>query len=469
LGSGDVGIIGLGTMGENLTLNLLEKGFRVSVYNRSPERTRRFVEVHGQAGRVVPTFSVKELVSSLKPPRKVLVLVKAGQPVDDVIEQLSGLLEPGDVLADLGNSHFRDTERRLQRLSGSGVLYAGIGVSGGERGARYGACFMAGGPAEAFEHLAPILRPASADTGEGPACAYLGPRGAGHYVKMVHNGIEYAMLEVIAEAYDILRRGFGIPSAEISATFRRWSRGDLSSFLMEAASQACLKRDPETGRPLVELIEDVAEQKGTGRWCVQDALELGVPTPTIDAAVSQRNLSSLRTLRGGVARAIGLEAGRAGGGEPPLHQLEQAVFCSFLTAFAQGFSQLQAASTAYGYNLDLAEVARVWGGGCIIRARMIEAIKKAYRSPARPEHLFLDPEIAAALRAREGAWRETVALAMSLRIPTPAISTALAYYYSLGSERLPANLIQALRDLFGAHGFRRVDRAGQFHADWGWG
>ena len=464
-----VGLIGLAVMGQNLALNIERNGFPIAVFNRTGERTREFVQGPAAGKRVRPTYTVEELVGALERPRRVLLMVKAGSPVDGAIAQLRPLLDTGDIVIDGGNSLHRDTERRSRELSETGLRFVGMGVSGGEEGALWGPSLMPGGPAEAYRELEPMLRAISAKSEYGDCVSHIGPRSAGHYVKMVHNGIEYGDMQLIAETYDLMRRGLGMSAKEIGETFARWNEGDLSSYLIEVTAAVLAYVDPETGTPLVDLIADQAGQKGTGRWTSQDALELGTPIPTIDAAVWARNISAFKEQRVGAARVLHgpPEAdSRAVDRAPLLRDLEAALFAAKVSSYAQGMALLQAASNEYEYGLDLAEIARIWTGGCIIRARLLGWIMSAFKANSGLVNLMVAPEFAPLLNERTIGLRQAIMVARGLGIPCPAMSAALDYFDSYRQERLPANLIQAQRDYFGAHTYQRIDKPGIFHTEW---
>jgi 6-phosphogluconate dehydrogenase len=458
----DLGLIGLGVMGQNLALNFQNHGYSIAVYNRTGQKTKDFVAKHSEISAV---YTLREFVDALSRPRRVFMMVTAGPAVDAAIDNLSGLLSRGDVLMDGGNSHFKDTERRGSELEKLGISYLGVGVSGGEEGALRGPCLMVGGARQGYDHVSEMLRAIAAQV-DGPCCEYLGPRGAGHYVKMVHNGIEYAIIQTIAEAYDLLTRGNKSNISQVRKIFKKWNDGELNSFLMEIATQVLKKSDPATGKPLVSVILDRAKQKGTGKWTSQNALDLGTPTPTIDAAVTARNLSALKNER--VKAAETSKRRRTSGSFPDnfTDRLEGAVRASMIMSYAQGFHLMCAASAEYGYEIPFGEVARIWKGGCIIRARMLDSIYRAFKANANLVNLMVDPEFAGILTKLDRRWRDTVRAAKASAIPIPAISASLDYYDGYTSERLPANLIQALRDLFGAHGYERNDKSGEFHTDW---
>ena len=466
----ELGVIGLGVMGENLALNVEDHGYRVALWTHTEGKVQRFVERSGAERRWVATRTLEEFTAALVPPRRVLLMVKAGAPVDEMLERLAPHLAPGDVVIDGGNSHFADTQRREAALRARGVSFVGMGVSGGEEGARNGPSLMPGGARPAYELLRPMLEAIAAKTDSGPCVTYVGPDGAGHFTKMVHNGIEYGIMQAIAEAYNLLRHALDLPAEEVAAVFAEWNRGPLESYLIEVAAQVLRARDPETGHPLVERILDQAGQKGTGKWTAQSALDLGVPIPTIAAAIDARVLSSMKAERVSASRIIqsaarGRLAGEAWEMTAAVHDaLRAATVC----AYAQGLSLLRAASGEYGWNVELREVARIWKGGCIIRARLLDTLMRAYeRAPDLP-NLLLDADVRRWLSETERGWRRTVAAAVDAGLPVPALSAALAYFDSYRSARLPQNLTQAQRDFFGAHTYQRVDRpeAGFVHTDW---
>lgn len=461
------GLIGLAVMGQNLALNIESRGYSVAVYNRTAERTREFAETRAVGKRIVPTYTLEEFVAALQRPRRILIMVKAGKPVDEVIAQITPLLDQGDLLIDGGNSFFMDTERRSAQLEAAGLLYIGTGVSGGEEGALKGPSLMPGGQPEAYALVEEMFRAIAAKVDGDPCVSYIGPRGAGHYVKMVHNGIEYADMQLISEAYDILHRGLGLSATELHDIFAEWNTGELSSYLIEITANIFGKVDPDTGKPLVEVILDEAEQKGTGKWTSQNALDLGVPTPTINSAVEGRLLSAFKHER--------LAASKVLSGPKPAFRRDRAAFiqdvraalyASKICSYAQGMALLRAASREYGYNLRLAELARIWRGGCIIRAKLLGRIREAFlRDPDLP-NLLLDAEFKEAVESRQESWRRVIQAAVEMGIPSAAMSVSLAYFDAYRSERLPANLLQAQRDYFGAHTYKRVDKPGTFHTEW---
>ncbi|HZS00102.1 MAG TPA: NADP-dependent phosphogluconate dehydrogenase [Chloroflexota bacterium] len=462
------GLIGLAVMGENLALNIEQHGFPIAVYNRTAERTRRFAEGEAKGKQITPTYSIAEFVGALEHPRRIILMVQAGRAVDAVLDELRPHLQPGDVVIDGGNSLFVDTQRRCEAMAAAGINYFGMGVSGGEEGARWGPSIMPGGPREAYPELEPMVTKIAAQVADGPCVTYIGPGGSGHYVKMVHNGIEYGDMQLIAETYNIMKQGLGLSAGEMSEVFKEWDRGPLNSYLIEIAGIVLAYVDPETGQPLVDLILDEAEQKGTGRWTAQSALELGVPIPTIDAAVWSRTMSSMKELRVAAAKVLRGPSGAAQRLDRTtlLPALADALYAAKISSYAQGMALLRAASDEYGFGIQYAEIARIWKGGCIIRARLLNDIQQAYkRNPDLP-NLMLDEAFAEAVNARQDAWRQVVQVARQLGVPCPALSASLDYYESLRSERLPANLVQAQRDYFGAHTYRRIDKDGVFHTQW---
>ena len=463
----DFGLIGLAVMGQNLALNVERNGFSVAVYNRTAARTKEFMAERAVGKNIVAGYTIEEFVGLLKKPRKIMLMVKAGAPVDAVIEQLKPHLEPGDLLIDGGNSFFGDTERRAAELERRGILYIGTGVSGGEYGALYGPSIMPGGQKEAYALVEPIFKAIAARVDGDPCVTYIGPRGAGHYVKMVHNGIEYGDMQLIAESYDILSRGAGLSAAELHEVFAEWNQGELSSYLIEITADIFAKIDEETGKPLVEVILDEAKQKGTGKWTSQNALDLGVPTPTINAAVESRIISSYKDERVAASAVLsGPTARYQGDRERLVRAVRAALYAAKICSYAQGFTLLRVASREYDYNLPLGDIARIWRGGCIIRARFLDKIRAAFERNPSLLNLLLDPDFAEAVQSRQDEWRFVVQTAVGLGIPCLAFSASLAYYDAYRSARLPANLTQAQRDYFGAHTYRRIDKEGSFHTEW---
>ncbi|MGI5487216.1 NADP-dependent phosphogluconate dehydrogenase [Microtetraspora malaysiensis] len=460
----DIGVTGLATMGRNLARNFARHGHVVAVHNRTESRTKQLMEEHGDEGAFVPSSTVEEFVSSLRRPRKAIIMVKAGPSTDAVIEELAACMEPGDMIIDGGNAHFQDTRRREAALRERGLHFVGTGISGGEEGALNGPSIMPGGAAEAYETLGPLLEDIAAKVDGTPCCVHVGPDGAGHFVKMVHNGIEYADMQLIAESYDLLRQALGLSPSELADVFREWNRGELESYLIEITAEVLGHTDLATGRPFVDVVLDQAEQKGTGRWTVQSALELGVPVTGIAEAVFARALSGHPGQRA-AARSLTGPNGSASGAEL-VDDVRRALYASKIVAYAQGFDQITAAGEEYGWNVDRGAMATIWRGGCIIRARFLDRIRAAYEAdPALPT-LLAAPAFATALADAQDSWRRVVATAATIGVPTPGFSSALAYYDGLRRDRLPAALVQGLRDFFGAHTYRRVDREGAFHTDW---
>jgi 6-phosphogluconate dehydrogenase len=478
----EIGVVGLATMGENLARNLAAHGARVAVYNRTRKRTDDFMAAHSEEGDFQPASSLEELARILRPPRAILLMVKAGSAVDEAIDSLSKVLEPGDTIIDGGNSLFHDTRRRAAAVEKAGLGFIGAGVSGGEEGALRGPSIMPGGTRASYERVAEMLTAISAKVDGTPCCTYIGPDGAGHFVKMVHNGIEYADIQLIAETYDFLRQATGMTPGELAAVFRDWNQGKLQSYLIEITANVLAKTDGSTKTPLVDAIEDEAEQKGTGRWTSESALELGVPLTGITEAVFARILSSQKTQRvkaaeilagptsplaGEVARSAG------GGGRQPISSrpelvddVRDALYASKIVAYAQGFEHLRAGSREFGWDLDLGALATIWRGGCIIRAKFLDRIKDAYSESPDLPNLMLAPFFQEALAAAQRPWRSIVKQAVDQGVPIPAFASSLAYYDGFRRARGPANLIQGLRDYFGSHGYHRIDKEGAFHTRW---
>ncbi len=463
------GLIGLAVMGQNLVRNVARNGFSVAVYNRTGSKTQEFIQAHGHEGKIHPTYTVEEFVGALERPRRIMIMVQAGRPVDAVIDQLRPLLEPGDLIIDGGNSWYEDTERRMKELTAHDLGFLGVGVSGGEEGALWGPSLMPGGSKDAYGHMESIFKAIAAKAGDGAPCVtYLGPGGAGHYVKMVHNGIEYGDMQLIAEAYDIMRRVARLDALQLADTFANWNQGELSSYLIEITADIFHKIDDEAGRPLVEMILDTAGQKGTGRWTVQNAVEIGAPIPTINAAVAQRIISAYKKERMAAESVLaGPQAAFEGDVAGLLDDVRAALYASKICSYAQGMAMLGIASKVHEWNLNLADCARIWRAGCIIRAALLGDITRAFESHPPPANLLLHPEFTQAVTSRQGAWRRVVALSAMHGIPTPGMSASLAYFDSYRTGRLPANLIQAQRDYFGAHTYERVDKEGVFHTEWG--
>jgi 6-phosphogluconate dehydrogenase len=465
------GVIGLAVMGENLALNVESRGFPIAVYNRTASKTKEFMETRAVGKDVKAAYSLEEFVQILERPRKILVMVKAGPPVDAVIEQLKPLLEEGDMIIDGGNSLYEDTERRTRDLESTTKLgFVGMGVSGGEEGALHGPSLMPGGTEFAYRELEPILTKIAAQVDDGPCVTYVGPGGAGHYVKMVHNGIEYGDMQLIAEAYDVLKNGLGLSNQQLQETFAEWNRTDeLNSYLIEITADIFKYVDPETGHHLVDLILDSAGQKGTGRWTVLSALELGVSIPTIYAAVNARVMSAYKDERVAAAKELP-GPGETYPGDAALfvNKVRDALYCSKMCSYAQGMALIAKASQEFNYNISLPESARIWKGGCIIRAGFLDKIRKAFAENPGLPNLLLAPEFKQSILDRQEAWREVLVLANKLGIPVPAFSSSLDYFDSYRRANLPQNLTQAQRDYFGAHTYERTDkpRGEFFHTEW---
>ncbi|MCD6520221.1 MAG: NADP-dependent phosphogluconate dehydrogenase [Anaerolineae bacterium] len=461
------GLIGLAVMGQNLVLNIERNGFSVAVYNRTAARTKEFIEKRAQGKRIKGCYSLKELVDSLEKPRKIMLMVKAGEPVDQMISQLKPLLEPGDLIIDGGNSFYKDTERRSEELAALKINYIGTGVSGGEAGALWGPAIMPGGQPEAYKMVEPIFTAIAAKVDGEPCVTYIGPRGAGHYVKMVHNGIEYGDMQLIAESYDIMRRALGLSAQELHEIFAEWNEGELQSYLIEITRDIFAKIDEETGKPLVDLILDEAKQKGTGKWTSQDALDIGAPIPTINAAVTSRIISAYKEERVAASKILTGPTATFDGDRDQLFQdVRNALYAAKICSYAQGMALLKAASKEYDYNLNLGNIAKIWRGGCIIRARFLNDITQAYERNPELTNLLLDPYFKEAFVSRQDSLRRVIQTAVGLGIPCLAFSASLAYFDAYRSERLPANLTQAQRDYFGAHTYRRIDKEGIFHTEW---
>jgi len=463
-----IGVVGLGVMGSNLVLNMERHGFPVTGYDLDQQKTNAFLKGAAAGKNILGADSPTSLMNVLEKPRRVLLMVPAGDAVDSAIAHLKPYLEPGDILMDGGNSYFLDTERRSQALAAEGFNYIGMGVSGGEAGALWGPSLMPGGQPEAYEATAPIFCAIAAKASDGQPCvANIGPRGAGHYVKMVHNGIEYADMQLIAEIYDLLHRGLGLSAAELHQIFVAWNTGELHSYLIEITADIFAEIDLETGLPLVDVILDEAQQKGTGKWTSQNALDFGASIPTINAAVESRILSGLKAQRQFASRFLhGPSIPFSGSRQQLVEAARQALFAAKITSYAQGLGLLRIASAEYGYRLNLSEIARIWRAGCIIRADLLDVIMSAYQRDPALENLLLNEAFREAVESRQAAWRRVVQIAVELGIPVLALSASLAYFDAYRSERLPANLIQAQRDYFGAHTYQRTDKTGVFHTEW---
>ena len=464
----DFGVIGLAVMGQNIALNVEEHGFSVAVWNLETDWTERFARENA-GKKITGTRSLQEFVKALKKPRRMLMMIKAGEPVDSMIAQLAPLLEPGDILIDGGNSWFKDTQRREKEMSRKGHRFFGMGVSGGEEGARHGPSLMPGGEREAYRELEPILTAIAAKSDSGPCVTYVGPDGAGHFVKMVHNGIEYGDMQLIAEAYDMLHRAIGFQAAELKEIFAKWNETSLKSYLIEITSEIFRVSDPETGKPLVDMVLDKAGQKGTGKWTAQTALDLAVPVGTIAAAIEARVLSSLKDEREAASRVLqGPAAKFTGDRRQAADAIRDALYASKVCSYAQGMNLIRAGSEFFHWGIDLREMARIWKAGCIIRAELLNEIMRAYRQDPHLADLLLDQAFCAEVQKAQRNWRWTLQLAIEHGIPVPAMTASLAYYDSYRTARLPQNLTQAQRDYFGAHTYQRADHPekGFVHTDW---
>jgi len=463
----DTGLIGLAVMGQNLVLNIESRGYSVSVYNRTVSKTEEFIKERSVNKNINPAYTIEEFTGSLKRPRKIMIMVKAGKPVDDTIEALLPYLEKGDIIIDGGNSHFSDTERRYRNLDGKGILFLGTGVSGGEEGALKGPSIMPGGSMKAYEEVKDILLSIAAQSDGIPCCAYTGSGGAGHFVKMVHNGIEYGDMQLIAEACDFMKQGLSMSPGEMREVFLRWKEGELSSYLIDITADILGVIDPETGNPLIDVILDKAKQKGTGKWTSQAALDLGTPLSIIDTAVFARNISAFKDERVRASKLLkGPEKKFKGNKEKIIEAVEDGLICSKISSYAQGMAMLSQASKEYKYDLKLHEIAQIWKGGCIIRADILEPIKQAFFKNPSLSNLYLDEYFKKILNEKQDNWRRRVCESIMAGIPCPATTAALEYYDSYRSERLPASILQAQRDYFGAHTYERTDRKGTFHSDW---
>ena len=460
------GMIGLGVMGRMLALNLERNGYQVAGFGLDPAKVRSFVADH-PGKNLVACASLDEFLAVLERPRRIMMMVPAGKPVDEVITSLIDILDPGDLLIDGGNSFFLDTERRSKELESKGIIFIGTGVSGGEQGALWGPSIMPGGQPEAWELVRPIFEAISAKVDGEPCVAYMGPRGAGHFVKMVHNGIEYGDMQLIAEAYDILHRGLGLNNGRLHEIFKDWNNAELKSYLIEITADIFTRSDPETGTAILDLILDEAQQKGTGKWISQNALDLGVPTPTINAAVESRILSAYKEERVAASKVLtGPVPHFDTDPEKVIKWVKEALFAALICTYAQGFGLMHQADLEYDYHLNYADIARIWRGGCIIRAAFLDDIRQAYGRDPALANLMMDPEFSKLMNSRQVSLRKVVSLAAGNGIPVLAFSSALAYFDAYRSERLPANLTQAQRDYFGAHTYRRLDREGVFHTEW---
>ncbi|MEV0365762.1 NADP-dependent phosphogluconate dehydrogenase [Nocardia fusca] len=462
-----IGVTGLAVMGSNIARNFAKHGYTVALHNRSVAKTDALLAAHGDDGDFVRTETIAEFVAALEKPRRVLIMVKAGDATDAVIEELAGAMETGDIIIDGGNALYTDTIRREAALRARGLNFVGAGISGGEEGALNGPSIMPGGPAESYESLGPLLESIAAQVDGTPCCTHIGPDGSGHFVKMVHNGIEYADMQLIGEAYHLFRAALDLDPKQIADIFTQWNSGELESYLVEITAEVLNQVDAKTGKPLVDVIVDAAEQKGTGRWTVKSALDLGVPVTGIAEAVFARALSGSRGQR---AAAVGLAAGELAAKPTDIAQftedIRQALYASKVVAYAQGFDQIAAGSAEYGWDLTPGDLATIWRGGCIIRARFLNRIKEAYETDPTLPSLILAPYFRDAIETAIDSWRRVVSTATLLGIPVPAFGSSLSYYDALRAERLPAALTQAQRDFFGAHTYERVDAEGKFHTLW---
>lgn len=462
-----IGVIGLAVMGKNLALNIESRGFSVAVYNRSEEKTKEMIE-ENPGKNLFPAYTMEEFVASLETPRRILIMVKAGAATDATIEQLVPLLDEGDIIIDGGNALYTDTLRRSKELEAKGLRFIGAGVSGGEEGALKGPAIMPGGQESAYKLVEPILTAISAKVNGDPCCTYIGPDGAGHYVKMVHNGIEYGDMQLICEAYHLLSTVLGLSTEELAEIFAEWNKGELDSYLIEITADIFTKKDEETGKPMVDVILDTAGQKGTGKWTSQSALDLGVPLSIITESVFSRCISALKEERVAASKLLNGPKKKEFSGDKKafIEQVRKALFASKICSYAQGFAQMRAASEEYHWDLKYGNIAMIFRGGCIIRAQFLQKIKDAYDRDAGLKNLLLDPYFKEVVENYQDAWRNVVMTAVEFGIPVPGFSSALSYYDSYRTERLPANLLQAQRDYFGAHTFQRVDQEGTFHYQW---
>ncbi|MGP7816165.1 NADP-dependent phosphogluconate dehydrogenase [Niallia sp. 01092] len=461
------GVIGLAVMGKNLAMNIESRGYTVSVFNRSKEKTEEMLQ-ETEGKNIVGTYTLEEFVQSLEVPRKIMLMVKAGPATDATIEQLKPLLDKGDIVIDGGNTFFVDTQRRNKELSELGIHFIGTGVSGGEEGALKGPSIMPGGQKEAYELVAPIFKDISAKVNDEACTTYIGPDGAGHYVKMVHNGIEYGDMQLICEAYFIMKNVLGLDAQELHEVFADWNKGELDSYLIEITADIFTKVDEETGKPLVDLILDTAGQKGTGKWTSQSALDLGVPLPMITESVFARFISAIKEERVAASKVLSGPAVQAFTGDKAafIESVRKALYLSKIISYAQGFAQMKAASEEYNWDLNYGEIAMIFRGGCIIRAQFLQKIKDAYDRDAGLNNLLLDPYFSEIAENYQAALREVIAGAVMNGIPVPSFAAALSYYDSYRTETLPANLLQAQRDYFGAHTYNRIDKEGVFHTNW---
>ncbi|MGC9004460.1 MAG: NADP-dependent phosphogluconate dehydrogenase [bacterium] len=464
---GSIGLIGLGTMGQNLALNIARKGYSVCVYNRTFDKTKEFMVKRVKGEEIIPCYDLEGFTDCLEKPRKIILMIKAGEPVDEMLRALLPYLEQGDLVIDGGNSHYIDTSRRIRELREKGILYLGMGVSGGEYGALFGPSLMPGGAEEGYKMVEEILLQISAKTEDGPCCTFVGRDSAGHFVKMVHNGIEYAFMQAIAEVYDLMRGALKMECEEIGQVFEEWNKGDLSSFLLEITHKILKRKDEETGKPLVEVILDKAEQKGTGKWTAQSALELGIPTPSLNLAVLARTISYFKDLREKLSQryetslsSIPLPK------EKIIKELEKSLLFSLFIAFSQGLWLISAASEAFDYGVNLSEILRIWKGGCIIRSKLIDFLREIIIENPHNPYLLDSDKAVAFIKDKLESVKNIAKIGRDFHIPLPVLNASLDYFLSLSRKELPANLIQAQRDFFGAHTFQRKDKEGTFHIQW---
>jgi 6-phosphogluconate dehydrogenase len=463
----DIGLWGLAVMGQNLVLNMESKGFTVAAFNRTTQKTKDFAESRAQGKNIIPAYEVKDFIDALAKPRKIMIMVKAGKPVDMVIEQLVPHLQKGDLIIDGGNSYFGDTIRRYNQLKEKGLLYIGTGVSGGEEGALKGPSIMPGGSQQAYALVEPIFTKIAAQVDGQPCCTYIGDNGAGHYVKMTHNGIEYGDMQLICEAYYLMKNALGLTTEQMHDVFTEWNKGDLDSYLIEITADILSKKDSDTGNPLVEMILDKAGQKGTGAWTSQNALGLGIAAPTIAEAVFARCISAIKDERVAASKELaGPDAKYTGNKEGFIRAIHNGLYASKICSYAQGFALMGQAAKEYDWKLNFGAIAMIWRGGCIIRAHFLRRIKDAFDRNPDLANLLLDPYFKDIVQKAQDKWRKVVTTAAELGIPVPAFSSALNYYDSYRNPRLSANLIQAQRDYFGAHTYQRIDKEGTFHTEW---
>jgi 6-phosphogluconate dehydrogenase len=462
------GVVGLEVMGRNLALNVERNGFPIAVFNRTTSKTDEFLATVAKGKNAKGGKTIDQFVQLLAPPRKILLMIKAGKPVDMLIEELKPFVQPGDILIDGGNSLFHDTERRATQLAPTGIKFFGMGVSGGEEGALWGPSMMPGGDEESYKHLEPILTKVAAKSDDGACVTYIGAKGAGHFVKMVHNGIEYGDMQLIAEAYDLLKNVGGLSNAQLKEVFEEWNGGELQSFLIEITAKVIHFADPDgTGKDLVDMILDKAGQKGTGKWTTQSALDLGVAVPTITSAVDARGLSALKAEREAAAKILtGPKPATAKDLKAFINDVRGALYCSKICSYAQGFAMISAGNKEYNYGMHLDEIARIWKAGCIIRAAFLDEIKKTFKETPNIPNLLMAGRFVEAINQRQDSWRRTLGIAVNSGIAAPAFSASLAYYDTYRRQRVPANLIQAQRDFFGAHTYERIDKPGVFHTEW---